>query len=418
MHSTTEHPASSPATRVRRRLTLYLSGFDPQGPAHYHQLYVDGAKQQAAVSGYQCTVGPRRKAGPHVAWWNVRHQTSDPDSPATETRYEFLRWDDIVRQHWPRGRAALLRATAYASTQMWRNGVMWQTLRTSWPMFVAIALPGIAMALLAVLLAGLLTGAIALAQSGQPVWAAAAVLAGVPLLAGIGIVAERRSHMAWLMRSLACLVRQGRGQTPELDERLDHFAEHVCTQARSGAWDEIVVVGHSSGAMMAMIVTARALHRMAQGGDGEMPTQLALLTLGHCAPLLSEQPEAERFREESVRLATSPRLTWIDYGAPPDGCCFPLVRPTGAVQGPQIVRPNQPKLLNPRFAQVFSAAAYQQVRSDKFRCHFQYLMATELPGFYDYFAITSGPLTLADRHRDQPSIDNFRQFQILGGPRR
>ncbi len=32
-----------------------------------------------------------------------------------------------------------------------------------------------------------------------------------------------------------------------------------------------------------------------------------------------------------------------------------------------------------------------------FRLHFQYLCAFDRPGDYDYFRITAGPMTLADR---------------------
>ncbi|MEQ9177040.1 MAG: hypothetical protein RLP16_08045, partial [Alphaproteobacteria bacterium] len=37
-----------------------------------------------------------------------------------------------------------------------------------------------------------------------------------------------------------------------------------------------------------------------------------------------------------------------------------------------------------------------------FRLHFQYLCAFDLPGDYDYFRITAGPLTLSERFEDRP----------------
>ena len=39
------------------------------------------------------------------------------------------------------------------------------------------------------------------------------------------------------------------------------------------------------------------------------------------------------------------------------------------------------------------------------------MMASELAGDYDYFAITAGPLTLAERYREHESIDNFNRFR-------
>lgn len=404
---------------VRRRLALYLSGFDPQGPAHYHQLYSTEAARQAQASGHTLEVGRRRKASEHIAWWEVQGRTDGATEPVS-TRYEFLRWDDVVRDYWPRGRWALFQRTLLATRAMWGNGVMWRAMKTSWPMFVAIALPGAMIVLLGLLLLGLLTAALGLASADHLGGAVALVALGLPALAWFGTVAERRTNMAWLMRSLACLAEQGRGQTPDLEARLDHFADHLAAQLRAGTWDEVLLIGHSSGAMMAMIVAARALQRLEAQGMATAPA-LSLLTLGHCSPLLSYQPEADPFRAElrTLHRAQGTALHWVDYGAPPDGCCFPLVDPTAPawVGVPPHERTGAPpKLLNPRFAQHFTPATYQAVRQDKFRCHFQYLMATECPGDYDYFALTAGPLTLAQRHAERPSVTDFRQFQRLGGP--
>jgi hypothetical protein len=398
---------------IRRRLVCYLSGFDPQGPAHYQQLYATEGAKQATVGGYKLTVGKRRKQSEHIAFWDVRQDSEDG---VVETRYEFLRWDDIVRQHWPRGRAALLGRTVFASWHMWRNGVMWRTLKTSWPIFIAAAVPGGLVLVFAVLVLALLVVTVWWALQGLWPTATASLVVGFPLLAWAAAVAERRSHMGWLMRSFACLVKQGKGQTPELEARLDMFGAHVAQQVRIKRFDEVLVVGHSSGAMMAMAVMARALAALPTSNEDASPSApISLLTLGHCTPLLSGQAEAAGFRSELQALRTHQRLCWVDYGAPPDGCCFPLSDPTAAC-GVADSGDNVPKLLNPRFAQLFSATRYQHVRRDKFRCHFQYLMASEVAGSYDYFAITAGPQSLAQRHASLNGVRDFKQFQCFGGP--
>ena len=368
-------PPLEPPVPVRRRLVCYLSGFDPQGPAHYHQLYATEGAKQAGVSGYRLSVGRRKKQGEHIAFWDV---CMEHGAGATDTRYEFLRWDDIIRQHWPRSRGGLVASTLYASWHMWRNGVMWRTLKTSWPMFIAAAVPGFVVLAFALLALALFSVGALWAIRGAWWTAFGALLLGLPALAWGWRVAEQRSHMGWLMRSFACLVRQGKGQTPELEARLDEFGEHVARQIQNAAVDEVLVVGHSSGAMMAMSVMARALSTLPPISTATRPSvQVGLLTLGHCGPLLGAQPEASGFRAELSMLQSDRRFCWIDYGAPPDGCCFPLVDPT-ALCGGAPDDEGKPKLLNPRFAQLFSEASYQAVRRDKFRCHFQYLMASEL----------------------------------------
>ena len=409
-------PLETPAP-VRRRLVCYLSGFDPQGPSHYQQLYASEGAKQAGLSGYRLSVGPRRKHGEHIACWNVRMECDGPNASTVETRYEFLRWDDLIRRHWPRSRSGLIASTVYASWHMWRNGVMWQTLKTSWPMFIAAALPGFLVLMFTFLALALSLGLVLLAARGAWWTALCGVLLGLPALAWFWRVAEQRSHMGWLMRSFACLVRQGKGRTPELEVRLDEFGAHVSRQIQGAAFDEVLVVGHSSGAMMAMSVMARALaslHSVGTTAAGST-VQIGLLTLGHCGPLLTGQPEASGFRRELSMLRDDRRFCWIDYGAPPDGCCFPLVDPTTHCGGAPDDE-GKPKLLNPRFAQLFSKASYRAVRTDKFRCHFQYLMAGDIVGEYDYFSLTAGPHSLAQRHAGTKGVVGYKEFQCMGGP--
>jgi len=56
-----------------------------------------------------------------------------------------------------------------------------------------------------------------------------------------------------------------------------------------------------------------------------------------------------------------------------------------------------PLVLSAAFTQTLSAERWQALRWRFFRLHFQYLCAFDRPGFYDYFQITAGPMTLRDR---------------------
>ena len=114
-----------------------------------------------------------------------------------------------------------------------------------------------------------------------------------------------------------------------------------------------------------------------------------------------------------ARLGAEPALDWVDFTAPADGCCFALTDPLAAA-GITSTRPNHPKLLSPRFAALFTPSTYRKIRSDRFHLHFQYLMAGELPGDYDYTAITSGPLSLGARFASAESVTDFTQFRLFG----
>ena len=80
------HAATSPPPTggVRRRHVLYVSGFDPQGPGHYHALYAEQAAAQARVTGERIEVGARQRQGSNAAW-DVRWHSRD-GATAVETR--------------------------------------------------------------------------------------------------------------------------------------------------------------------------------------------------------------------------------------------------------------------------------------------------------------------------------------------
>ena len=60
---------------------------------------------------------------------------------------------------------------------------------------------------------------------------------------------------------------------------------------------------------------------------------------------------------------------------------------------------------------LFTPEGYSQVKRNFKRAHLQYMMANEIAGDYDFFAITAGPLTLAERFRSHQSIGDFNRFR-------
>lgn len=402
---------------IARRHVFYVSGFDPKGPAHYHRLYADEAVKAGALGGYTVQVGKRRKVSEHVAGWSVKFD--DGAGRAVDTDIEFLRWDDIVREHWPRHPGVLAWDLVVTTWLYLRTGALWKMYTLSWPPVVALVVPFLillALVLAVPVAAGL--GIAVAAASGSAAAGGIAALAAIGGAFGGARVAERRLNMQWLLRSYAFTGRQGTHGWPVLEARLDHFATLIAdriqaSQTPSGHCDEVLIVAHSSGSIMAVAALARALARdpmLTRRGP-----RVSLLTLGQWLPLLSSLPSARTFRDELDRLARDPALDWVDFTSPPDGCCFALTDPITAAGLAPATRPDHPRLLSPRFAALFSPAAYAEIKRDRFRLHFQYLMASERPGDYDYTAITAGRLTLGERFAGQASVTDFRQFRSWPG---
>lgn len=383
---------------VRRRVVLYLSGFDPRGARYYYRLFREEAAKQGAVSGYPIEVGPRGRLGAHVSRWTLR---SEQEGVATETEYLFGEWDDIVRRFWVKSPVALAWATLTASWRALRVGVFANTFRWSWAAAMTSTMP--AVVILTLLLATLGLGALGAWLVG-PVGLVAGLAVGLALL-WLAYRLEQKFNLTWVGRILSFHEREEQSRTGMLDKRRDLFGDLLKDRLTDGEADEILVVGHSYGAALGIAVAARALDAAA-----EATPKLSLLTLGQTVMWLAWLPRATAMRAEIAAVATSADIDWIDVSAPPDGACFALVDPYTAIGDRDPERRN-PKLLNAKFHETMAPAAFAKRNRNWIQLHFQYLMASLAPHDYDYFAIAAGPRTLDERFAARRSVRDFTRLR-------
>jgi len=157
----------------------------------------------------------------------------------------------------------------------------------------------------------------------------------------------------------------------------------------------VLVVGHSSGAHLGVSILADLIR------GGQAPDRgpvLSFLSLGQVVPMVSFLPRARRLRADLAYLSARDEVTWVDVTAPGDGCAFALCDPV-AVSGVAPQDKRWPLVISAAFTQTLSPERWRALRWRFFRLHFQYLCAFDRPGDYDYFRVTAGPLTLADRFR-------------------
>ena len=378
--------AGQDRARVRRRHVFYIPGYDPIPPRRYRELYRREAPAQAAVSGHEIALAPLH-GGARFGW----EVAARIEGEAVEARVEVLVWSDIVKASMAQGILAtygqLLRtAAAYILT-----GALFRLMRLrKGPVIAALYPVGFLLAQLgvALLVAWGLGRALALWQP----WAAwGGLLAVPPVLEGFRRMDGR--FFAWyLMHDYAFSARWLGANPPELEARLAVFADAVA-KALSGGSDEVLVVGHSSGAHLAVSVLADLIRA---GRVPESGPQLSLLSLGQVVPMVSFLPRAWRLRADLAYLSMRDELFWLDVTAPGDGCAFALCDPV-AVSGVAPEGKRWPLVISAAFTQTLSEERWRALRWRFFRLHFQYLCAFDRPGDYDYFAITAGPRTLAAR---------------------
>ncbi|MCZ2498532.1 hypothetical protein GN316_17360 [Xylophilus sp. Kf1] len=404
---------------VRRRHVFYVSGFDPNGPSRYHRLYAAGAQQQSEWGAATIDVGPRKRVPgePQTMAWQVRWRLKPPGDGAAaaqkaatdatpdatpeatvETDYAFPRWDAIIRAYWWPGRWKQARDLLATSWMYLTSGAFRTIYGQGWTPFITLFAPFL---LLVLMLPGVLAlvaakAAVLMAWRSRSPVAGPLALAGVVAVAGLvwAYWARRYRHTQWLMRGYAFVGRMARRTVPEMDTRLDEMAAALCRRVRQNRDDEVLVVGHSLGTVMAVSVLARALRMdplLARRGPA-----LSLLTLGHCLPVLTNLPMAQPFRDELAALVGCDGLCWVDFCDPLDDYSFPGVDPVRAA-GLRAPRADHPQLRSPDFAAMMAPGPRRLPRMNVHDIHQQYLGPSPQPQNYDFFAMTAGPLTLAAR---------------------
>lgn len=382
-------------SRPFRRKVLYIPGFDPIPPRRYRELFRKEGPVQAAISGYRIElVRPSHKAS--FGW---QTHGDFPEGQA-ETQFEVLVWADLVQKSMRRG---IIGTYAQLFKTAWTyigTGALRQLMKLRRGPVLAALYPIVVLllqALAALILAGL--GGWILTEL-TAWWIALPVAVAIfwAVLTGCKRI-DNRLFAYYLMHDYA-FTAQHRGAYPaELEHRLDEFADRAA-RALTEDVDEVLVVGHSSGAYLAVSLLADLLRRKSLPEKGPA---LALLSLGHVVPMASFLPKAGRLREDLAYLSENEHIFWLDVSAPGDACCFGLCDPV-AVSG--MAGPDQrwPLVISAAFRQTLSPKMQKTLRGRWFRLHFQYLCAFDQPGDYDYFAITSGPLKLAERFATrQPS---------------
>ncbi len=378
--------SQKPHPQIFHRRVFYIPGYDPFPPRRYRELYRSEGRAQAEISGYSVSVSP--KSGQESYGWHV---TSLQDGFEIQSEFEVLIWSDIVRNSMARSIPATYLQLGRTAWTYISTGTLARLMRLRKGPVIAALYP-VAMLLFQLLIAVLVAfAAIAVLSPimGSPSYAVGLVL-GYGLLLWFRRI-DNRLFAYYLMHDYAHSARWLGAVSPDMNARLVQFSNRV-EQALKTDVDEVLIVGHSSGAHLGVMVLAEVLRNR----TGQGPA-LSFLTLGQVVPMVSFLPKAHRLRRDLRDVSENHDLTWVDVSAPGDGCTFALCDPV-AVSGVAGPVKQWPLILSAAFTQTLSAEKWKSLRWRFFRLHFQYLCAFDRPGDYDYFRITAGPVPLARRY--------------------
>jgi hypothetical protein len=190
------------------------------------------------------------------AWWTVQAHADDWQ---VETVHEVLLWDDIVRADFARPLLPRLGRAAIAYFDFSVTGTLFRYFRANWRFGLFSLFPPVLLALFA-----------------AAAWVSAHFAVGFLGFAGPGgLMVELTVGLTFFFALLRWPGRRWRvqqaleawiaandylhGRRVDIEARLDGFAEVILAPSRQTGVDEIVLVGHSMGAMLALDLVDRAL---------------------------------------------------------------------------------------------------------------------------------------------------------------
>lgn len=383
-------------SRIRRRRVYHIGGYDHARPDAVHGRLARELRRFESTWAVSA-VSLEPVIGDDLATWQV--VTTGPDW-RVETEFRLLRWDDVVE--------------AEAARPMWRRlsdgmlsfvdfilaGAFGRYLRTSWRYAMFFLYPFLILA--AVVLLALLGGAGMSRATGSAL---------VGLGVGIGVffllfrAAERWVFLGLLFDDWIFSRRYIRSGDPVLDDRLQRMAVELARPTQADAPDEIVIIAHSLGAVLAIDLIDRAI-QAGLGQPGGNP-RVVLLSVGSSTLKIGLHGAAVRFRAAVARVSAARAVFWADYQARSDVMNFYGSDPLSEMGLPPT---GSPLVRSVSIRRMLDPARYPRIRRNWYRMHCQFVRGNDRRAPYDYFMFTCGPFSAEQQARSQdgamPALDS------------
>lgn len=365
---------------ILRRLVFHIGGYDPHmQPERSYRRFVRELKRFETTWCTSAAVSPPNVTADEATW----HITTTGPNWRVETHYSLVRWDDIIgavarRSWWQRFPLSQLAFLDFAAA-----GALWGYVRTNWRYALFFIYPFL---LFDIFLIMTWFMADFVVRATDSIWAG--VIAGVLMLVALVRGPCRWFSVTTLFDDWIFSSNYIRTGYPVLEKRFDLVAKDIDTAVRGAAVDEILVIGHSLGAVLAIDLLNRALK--ANPSIGEGVPRLAFLSVGSSILKIGLHRGAKRFRASLQRVASSPGIFWAEYQALTDVMNFYKKNP---VSEAGLATSGRPVVRIVKIRSMLDPKSYRRIRRNFYRVHNQFISGNERRTPYDYFMLVCGPLS-------------------------
>jgi hypothetical protein len=366
-------------TRIAKRLVFHVSGYDPITPhAGAQRRFVREIGRfelawsvKAVIDGLRCSVDQTN--------WIV---TTTGPNWRVQTDYHLVRWDDVVETFSRRTIYYRIPLGIIAFLDFVLAGALRGYLRANWHYAVFFLYPFVMFG--AIILAASLASLLAFKTSGSlPV----AIVVGFVVLAALLAGPWRWLHLDVLFDDWSFSRDYIRSGNSIIEQRLNRLAAEIVAAANGSAADELLIIGHSLGAVLAVDLLDRALMLDPAFGSRKIP--VTLLTIGSSVLKIGLHRGATRFRAAVARVARS-EIFWGDYQARVDIMNFYKTDPLVEMALPA---ENAPEVRLVELGRMLEHAMYRRIRLKFYRLHCQFISGNDKRALYDYFMLVCGPVS-------------------------
>lgn len=378
---------------IRHRRVFFIEGYEPQGADGFHRMFRREWNRFRTTWPVHSELSDCNYETDDLASWTI--ETNGPNWKVS-TKYEFLRLEHLIRTN-----LALPFWRQLARTGRWMfddilSGALFRVFHTSWRMGVLLIYSQF-----------MLAAWIVIAVAGGWFATQAALPSDISNVSKFALAAILAAGLFLLLRPIAdrmfvnqlnncwpCLREFARGEPTGFDRLLDDLADRIVAVARMRGADEILVVGHSAGAMLALTTMGKVLER--DPDIGRNGPRLSVVTVGSIMPALAMHPAAETLRRTVAAIAAQRGVLWADCQSRDDFMNFWEFDPVAGVGADVPERRYNPQIWQISFREMIAPEIFAKVRFNYWRMHYQYLMSNDRRASYDYYMVICGPAPFAD----------------------
>jgi hypothetical protein len=370
---------------IKKRWALHVGGYEPTSPDAYYRRFIRELRRFQNAWSVTSSASESAISEDFVGW----SVTTQGSNWRVETNFQIMRWDDVVDQarRRPMWRRVPLGLLAFADFLV--GGAFWGYLRTNWRYALFFLYP--LLIFCCILVISILIGIAGTQATG---FGALGLLAGIAAFALLFRWPGQLLQLRYLFDDWIFSRSYLRGGEQVLDRRLDRAAAALVAAARDSELDEVVVIGHSLGAMLAIQIIDRALRR--EGGFGANQVHVALVTVGSSALKIGLHRRGTDLRASIQRVGATPAVFWAEYQSLTDVMNFYKTNPLAAT-GTHIA--DRPLVRIVRVRDMLDPDRYRRIRRNLLRLHNQFVRANDRSYAYDYFMLLLGPASVESHAR-------------------